>query len=346
MKSLCEVTVACCQLAPKLGDLAYNRCLSERAIRSAATRGAQVIVLPELVQCGYVFKDYAEALTVAEGQDGPAVSEWISLARELNVVIVAGFCERLPDNGISNSAAMVDATGLRAVYRKAHLWDAEKAIFQPGNDVPPIVDTVYGRLSILICYDLEFPEWVRIPALNGADLLCSPVNWPKGHKPPGERPTEIIRVQANASVNKMFIAACDRYGLERGVDWVQGSVIIDADGYPVAGPVMNVGEQILLAKLPLRDARNKWISDHNELHTDRRPNSYNMERFNKEGDVMVNHEEFQEDLTELVKLVRLDEQFTALLASGLVQMDHESNVHHLHRLTRIEEISSKYGLSR
>jgi predicted amidohydrolase len=173
---------------------------------------------------------------------------------------------------------MIDAQGLRAVYRKAHLWDGENEIFSAGNDAPPVVDTVHGRIGMLICYDLEFPEWVRLPALAGADLLCAPVNWPDGPRPLTERPAEVVRVQANASVNRMFIAACDRHGHERGVSWVQGSVIVDADGYPLAGPAEQGGEQILLATLNLAEARNKRISARNDLHRDRRPPLYGLSR--------------------------------------------------------------------
>ncbi|MVW89235.1 carbon-nitrogen hydrolase [Pseudomonas sp. PB101] len=274
MSSVKNTVVACCQLAPKIGDLAYNRTLTERAIRQVALQGAQVVVLPELVQSGYLFADRSEALSLAETADGPTLQLWQALARELNLVIVGGFCERLPGDELANSAAMIDANGLRAVYRKAHLWDAEKDIFTPGDAPPPVVETLYGRLGMLICYDLEFPEWVRLPALAGADLLCAPVNWPDGPRPQTERPAEVLRVQANASVNRMFIAACDRYGHERGVGWVQGSVIVDADGYPLAGPAEQGGEQMLLATLNLAEARNKRISARNDLHRDRRPQLY------------------------------------------------------------------------
>jgi predicted amidohydrolase len=276
LNSAKNTVVACCQLAPKIGDLAYNRTLTERAIRQAAYLGAQVVVLPELVQSGYLFADRDEALSLAETADGPTLQLWQSLARELNLVIVGGFCERLPGNELANSAAMIDANGLRAVYRKAHLWDAEKEIFSAGDAAPPVVETVHGRLGMLICYDLEFPEWVRLPALAGADLLCAPVNWPDGPRPQTERPAEVLRVQANASVNRMFIAACDRYGHERGVGWVQGSVIVDADGYPLAGPAEQGGEQILLATLNLAEARNKRISARNDLHQDRRSQLYGL----------------------------------------------------------------------
>ncbi|UVJ45617.1 nitrilase family protein [Pseudomonas sp. LS1212] len=274
MNALNTIHVACCQVAPKVGDLAYNRKLTERAIRTAASRGAQVVVLPELAQSGYVFADRAEALALAETPEGPTLCLWQALARELEIVIVGGFCERLADDGLANSAAMIDARGLRAVYRKAHLWDAENAIFSAGDAAPPVVETVFGRIGMMICYDLEFPEWVRLPALAGAELLCAPVNWPDGPRPLTERPAEVVRVQANASVNRMFIAACDRHGHERGVGWVQGSVIVDADGYPVTGPTELGGEQVLLATLNLAEARNKRISDRNDLHRDRRPRLY------------------------------------------------------------------------
>ncbi|MDI1330300.1 nitrilase family protein [Pseudomonas sp.] len=274
MNSVKNTVVACCQVAPKIGDLAYNRTLTERAIRSAALQGAQVVVLPELVQSGYLFADRDEALSLSETTDGPALRLWTALAKELNVVVVGGFCERLQGDALANSAAMIDPQGLRAVYRKAHLWDAESEIFSPGNEAPPVVETVHGRIGMLICYDLEFPEWVRLPALAGAELLCAPVNWPDGPRPPTERPAEVVRVQANASVNRMFIAACDRHGHERGFGWVQGSVIVDADGYPLAGPAEQGGEQILLATLNLAEARNKRISARNDLHRDRRLGLY------------------------------------------------------------------------
>lgn len=269
-----SIIVACCQMAPKIGDLVYNRTLTERAIRSAASRGAQVVVLPELMQSGYLFADRSEALSSSESTDGPTLRLWEALARELEIVIVAGFCERLEGDGVANSAALIDAQGLRAVYRKAHLWGAENSIFSAGSAQPPVVDTAFGRIGMMICYDLEFPEWVRLPALAGAELLCAPVNWPYGPRPETERPTEVVRVQANASVNRMFIAACDRHGHERGVDWVQGSVIVDADGYPLTGPTELAGEQILLATMNLAEARNKLISDQNDVHLDRRPQLY------------------------------------------------------------------------
>ncbi|MFG8565582.1 nitrilase family protein [Pseudomonas paraeruginosa] len=268
-----RVTVACCQIAPRIGEHEFNLRLVEQAIREAARRGANVVVLPELATSGYVFADRREALALAETREGPSLALWSALAGELDLVVVGGFCERLGEGRVANSAALVDADGVRALYRKAHLWNEEGAIFEAGDQSPPIVATRFGRIAVMVCYDLEFPEWVRLPALSGAQLLCAPVNWPAAPRPLGERPAEVVRVQANASVNRMFIAACDRCGQERGVDWVGGSVIVDADGYPLAGPL--VGEEgMLLASLDLAEADEKRISRHNHVHRDRRPQLY------------------------------------------------------------------------
>jgi predicted amidohydrolase len=268
-----QITVACCQLAPLLGQMTHNRQLSAAAIRAAAQSGAQVIVLPELVSSGYRFSGRLAAHNLAEEATGPSLRMWEQLARELDVVIIGGFCERLDGSRLANSAALIDSTGVRAIYRKAHLWDEEKLIFAAWDQPPPIVETAFGRLSMMLCYDLEFPEWVRLPALDGAELLCAPVNWPATPRPPSERPVEVIRVQANASVNRMFIAACDRCGTERGTAWVGGSVIVDTDGYPLAGPMLAT-PGILLATLPLAQAGNKFISSHNHVLDDRRPALY------------------------------------------------------------------------
>ncbi|HEY3748335.1 MAG TPA: nitrilase-related carbon-nitrogen hydrolase [Pseudonocardiaceae bacterium] len=266
--------VACCQYAPRVGEPEVNRARGGQAIRSAAQAGARVIVLPELASSGYIFRDRDEAALLAESLDGPTVTEWGELAADLGVVVVAGLCERGEDGAVFNSAVVLDDSGLRAAYRKAHLWDTEKLVFEAG-DAPPAVVTVAGvRLGVLICYDLEFPEWVRLAALAGAQLLCVPTNWPRFPRPAGQRPMEVVRVQAAASVNRMFVAACDRVGAERGVDWVGGSVIVDADGWPLAGPTPGDDELLLTADCRLGEALDKAISDRNDVFADRRTELY------------------------------------------------------------------------
>jgi predicted amidohydrolase len=268
------VEVAACQVSLHVGEVAANRAAALEAVRAAAAAGARIIVLPELTPSGYVFESPAEARTLAEPADGPTVTSWAAEAARLEVIIVGGFCELGQDNLLYNSAALVDAGGVRAVYRKVHLWDAESDFFATGSAPPPVVDTQHGRIAMMICYDVEFPEWVRPPALAGADLLAVPTNWPAEPVPPGERPMVVANVQTAAFANHMFIAAACRVGAERGVSWVGGSLIAGPRGYPLAGPASETEPEVLVAGCDLRSARSKATSARNDPHRDRRPALY------------------------------------------------------------------------
>jgi predicted amidohydrolase len=267
--------IAACQLAPTVGDVAGNRVRADAAVRAAAGRGADIVVLPELVDSGYVFNDRSEALGWAQ----PAASSltlrgWSEAAAELDVIVIGGWCELRASDTLCNSAAIVDRTGVRALYRKAHLWDREKLVFTPGDEAPPIVDTPAGRVAVCICYDLEFPEWAALAAHAGADLIAAPVNWPLLPRPASERPAEMIKAQAAAAVNGIFVAVADRCGVERGVDWIGGTVIIGPSGYPLAGPVLADHTATLIAEVDLKQARDKRVGDRNHLVDDRRPELY------------------------------------------------------------------------
>jgi predicted amidohydrolase len=234
-------------------------------------------VLPELSDSGYVFSDASEARSLASpAAANPTLREWRSLAASHDLTIAGGFCELGSDGKLYNSAAIVDPSGPRAVYRKAHLWDAEKRIFTPGDEAPPVVELPFGNVGLMICYDLEFPEWVRLAALSGADLIAVPVAWAASGSPApaGERSGEVVSAQAAASSNGVFIAVADRCETERGVDWLGGSVILRRGGYPAIGPVCENRPAVLTATIDLRLARDKRISELNDLFTDRRPELY------------------------------------------------------------------------
>jgi len=270
-----DVGIACCQVTLAIGEIAANLEVLETSIRTAARAGAKVIVLPELANTGYCFSDAHEARALAiEGWE-PTIASWSALSEEFGAVIIGGLAE-FDTGALYNSAVIIDSGSVISTYRKAHLWNREKEIFATGDAHPPVVDTSQGRLAVMICYDLEFPEWVRSVALRGAELLAAPVNWPSFPRPTTERPGEIVRVQADASVNRLAIAACDRAGVERGTDWVGGSVIVDADGYP-RSPI-TLGESALaFARLDLAQSRDKSISERNDVLADRRPELYQMD---------------------------------------------------------------------
>jgi 5-aminopentanamidase len=268
-----DVGVAVCQLAPRFGEVSDNVERAVAAVESAAAAGADVVVLPELVTTGYVFADRTELRSLAEPADGSSVTAFVAAARAQGVVLVGGFAEAVGDQ-VHNSAFLVDPTGLRVVYRKAHLWDRETTLFRAGSDAPPVVATQAGRIGVVICYDLEFPEWSRTAALAGADLLCVPTNWPAQEWPAGEHAPQLVHAQSTAMASRVFVAVCDRVGEERGQDWAGGSGIVSPEGYPVVESSRGGGEQSLIGRCRLASARDKRTSHHNHTFADRRPDLY------------------------------------------------------------------------
>jgi predicted amidohydrolase len=260
------VRIACAQLAPTLGDVEGNRRTSVAAVERAAAEGAGLVVLPELCSSGYVFADSAEAWRAAEPADGPSVSAWAEAAARLGVVVVGGFAES--DRGqLFNSAALIDPGGVRAVYRKLHLWDREKLLFCAGQEPPPVVDTAAGRIGLGICYDLMFPEVTRRLALQGADVLAFPTNSPDL----GEPSMDVAVATTTAYVNGVFVAVADRCGVERGVDWIGDSLIVAPDGRILARAPTGVRTPVTVtADCQLESARDKRWGERNDVLGDRR----------------------------------------------------------------------------
>jgi predicted amidohydrolase len=262
--------IACVQTAPVLGDVEANVAAAADAIAAAVAEGAQIVVLTELVTSGYVFADADEARSAALAADDPAFGRWIAAAGD--AVVVAGFCEAGDDGRLYNSALLIDRCEVAAVYRKTHLWDREKLIFTPGNRLPDVVSTSQGKLAVLVCYDLEFPEVTRALAVRGAELIVAPANWPRTPRPAGERPGELITAMSTARTNRVAIAVCDRTGVERGQQWAEGTAIISADGWVVAesGP----GPGTAIAEVDLTASRDKRLTEHVHLLADRRLDLY------------------------------------------------------------------------
>ncbi len=264
------VRVACCQMDPTIGDLTANAALIEEQIRQAGGAGADVIVLPELATSGSMFADADEARAAALPATDAAFAKWSAAAGDS--IVIGGFCERGDDTKLYNSAVMVDASGVIATYRKTHLWDREKLIFTPGDVLPSVVKTKHGAIAVMVCYDLEFGELTRRVALDQAELIAAPVNWPLFPRPEGERPGEVITAMSTARTNKVAVACCDRAGVERGQPWTEGSAIVDPDGWVVAsaGP----GSTMAIADVDLATTHDKKLTELVDLLADRRIDLY------------------------------------------------------------------------
>jgi 5-aminopentanamidase len=268
--------VACCQISPRAGMLEENRVAVRMAIQRAVGAGARIVVLPELSTSGYVLRSRSEAHDLALRPTDGALDDW-STAVGGNAVAVGGFAELGDDGLVYNSAAVVDRSGVLAIYRKAHLWMNEVSLFKAGDRPPPVVDTKVGRIGVAICYDLFFPEVTRDLARGGADILVAPTNSPVLASDVSNEDIGVAVARAAAHVNRVFVAVCDRCGDERGTRWAGRSVIVDPEGRVVSGPPGDC-PKMLLADCELPLARDKVVpGTRNDVFGDRRPELYGNE---------------------------------------------------------------------
>ncbi|MGA8427242.1 MAG: nitrilase-related carbon-nitrogen hydrolase [Candidatus Dormiibacterota bacterium] len=279
MTSASLLKVAVCQYAPRLGRVAENASLGSEWIAKAANAGARLIVLPELANSGYAFNSQDEAELGSESApDGPTLLAWAEQCHKLGVWVVAGFSERSAA-GRFDSAALVGPTGVMGVYRKAHLFFNEQTYFQPGDSGFPVFELPFGRVGMLICYDLWFPEAARVLSLAGADIICVPTNWVANfrHRVHDERGWTMGNYAsvAVATQNQVFLAAADRIGSERDIEFVGSSCVVGPDGWMLAGPATRSDEALLLADVDLaQSATKKQRTPRNHALGDRRPDLY------------------------------------------------------------------------
>ena len=276
LKNTGPVVVSVIQTQPVFGDVSGNLNRIKVQLDEAASIGSKLVVLPELCTTGYMFDTRSEAIELAEDLSASSsiatLTQW---CQELDLVIVLGIAEKEGEK-LFNSAALVTADGLEGTYRKLHLWENENKFFDPGDLGVPVFDTKFGKLAILICYDLWFPEAVRSAVLQDADALCIPTNWVPI---PGQDETKaamaVTLCQAMAHVNGVHIFAADRVGIERGQKFIGQSVIVRPTGWPAAEPAPENAEAILTSTVDFTAGRRsrKWNAFNNPL-SDRRPAVY------------------------------------------------------------------------
>lgn len=218
------VTLAVAQLS-STWDRAANIAKAKDMVRLAASRGGNVVVLPELFATPYFCQDQAaDHFALAEEfHDNTLIAQFSTLAKELSVVLPLSFFERAA-NAYFNSVAIIDADGnVLGRYRKSHIPDGpgyqEKYYFHPGDTGFRVWPTRYGALGCAICWDQWFPEAARVMALKGAELLVYPSTI--GSEPPPAPPVESRDhwrrvMQGHAGANYVPLAASNRVGVERG----------------------------------------------------------------------------------------------------------------------------------
>lgn len=210
-------------------------------VRRAAEQGGQVIVLPELFRWPYPAQEMdPSGFDRAEPSDGPTVTAMCTLAAELGVVLVASyFEERAPGLGF-NSAAVIGPDGsVLAHYRKAHIPDDplyyEKFYFTPGDTPFQAVDTPFGCIGVLVCWDQWFPEAARLTAMSGADVIVYPTAIGTMESEPvdehaRQRDAWVTVQRGHAVANGVYVAGVNRVGREGELDFWGTSFVAGPQG--------------------------------------------------------------------------------------------------------------------
>ena len=281
MTSVRKTTIALVQMRMGPKPEANFATALDRA-REAARLGANVVCLPELFRAQYFCQREELALfDLAEPIPGPSTETLAAVARELGIAIIASLFERRAPGLYHNTAVTIDGDGrLASVYRKMHIPDDplyyEKYYFAPGDLGFKAVDTRFGRLGTLVCWDQWYPEGARLTALQGAEVLFYPtaIGWHPAEKAEfGEAQYSAWQTiqRSHAIANGVYVAAVNRVGLEHGdidgnrapgpgLEFWGGSFVADPFGRVIA-QAGHDAEEILLAEIDpalIEETRRNW----------------------------------------------------------------------------------------
>jgi N-carbamoylputrescine amidase len=258
-------------------DPAANLAKAVARVEDAAGNGAQIVCLPELFRSLYFCQKEDPALfNLAEPLPGPTTEQFGKLAARLGVVVIVPVFERRAAGLYHNSVAVIDADGtIASVYRKMHIPDDpayyEKYYFAPGDLGFKAVDTKFGRIGVLICWDQWYPEAARLVALKGAEIIFYPtaIGWhPHERAAHGAAQRDAWRTvqRGHAIANGVYVAAVNRVGHEKqdgagaGIEFWGTSFLADPQGV-VLSEASDQKEDIIYGTVDLdriEDVRRSW----------------------------------------------------------------------------------------
>ncbi|WP_236866470.1 carbon-nitrogen hydrolase family protein [Brevibacterium daeguense] len=252
-----ELTIAAWQTSSIPGDPDANlRRLAETA-RQASAAGADVLVTPEMFLTGYNIG----ASAIAELAQRDLTGEVADIARQAEIAIVAGL-PVVADGQVYNACVFVAESGeVRAVHHKVHLFgDLDRAVFAAGSVPCTLVEHRGAQLAMMICYDVEFPEYVRSAAVAGAEVLLVPTA--------NMQPFDIVPrtiLPARAWENQLAIAYANHVGADGDLLYTGLSGIFGPDGEALM--MAGRSESLLIATV-----------DTAQVQADRKANPYLEDR--------------------------------------------------------------------
>ena len=242
-----------------------------RVMEEASKNGVQMICFPE-VQFYPFFAQYKgqDVSDYEIGINDPLVIALRQKCKELGLVAFPNFY--LKEGGKNYDASpVIDAKGdILGVSKMVHVCQVDKFYEQdyytPSDSGFKVYDTLFGKVGIIVCYDRHYPESFRSCTLQGADLIIIPTANTKGE------PLEMFEweMRVSAMQNSVFIAMCNRSGLEGEMDFCGESLVIDPNGAVVAKA--GDQEQILYVDIDLTQALK--IRNQKPYFQVRRPETY------------------------------------------------------------------------
>ncbi len=250
------------------GNVAGNLRKALRGLKRLADAGVRLAVLPEMWTSSLINTDVDRLVAESES----AVQEIRRFARNHTMTVVGSSYEHARGR-VYNTAYVIDADGaISGQYRKIHLFTpgGEHLHYHSGR-TPLIASTSVGRLGIVICYDLRFPELLRTLCERGAEVLIIPSQWPRARL---DHWRTLLR--ARAIENQVFVIGCNRTGTEvRGdvtLEYGGGSAIIDPWGEVLCERLSRSGADWAdLDRAVMNDVRRRI-----PVWTDRVPQTYKL----------------------------------------------------------------------
>jgi len=223
-----KIKVALAQISCKRGDKAENMRKIESLVTKAKQQGAELVIFPELSLTGYTMRD--QIYELAETIPGHSTTALEKLAKKTGTYIVFGTPElsEKTQATVYNTSVLVGPDGFIGKYRKMYLPThsvfEEKRYFRPGYQTA-VFETELGKIGLIICYDIFFPEVSRLTRLKGAQLIvCISAS------PATRRTFFEILTAARAIENTAFLAYVNLVGIEDGLQFWGGSRLVGPNG--------------------------------------------------------------------------------------------------------------------
>lgn len=248
-----------------VGDVVHNMDHMEELIRKAVRKPTDILVLPETWNTGFIAKD--ELKEMANGQE--AIEMVQALAKEYHVNVVAGSVAYVENDKLYNRTAIINDGGeIISTYDKMHGFSPAKEdqYFTGGTQIHQF-EIAGLKGSSVTCYDIRFPELIRMSALQGIDILFVPAQWPITRLSHWQ-----ILNQARAIENQMYLCAVNGVGKIGKLPMAGHSMMID----PLGEILIDLGETERIQHIAIDETAVEALRAKFHVYQDRRPELYNI----------------------------------------------------------------------